>query len=151
MGELAWDEVVERFGAAQNWWVATSGPAGPHAVPVWGVVVEDRLAFYGERSTVRSRNLAADPRLVLHLESGSAVLIVHGTARATGAAGDDPAVASAYAAKYDDPSDLEYLPDAPAMAGALLYVVSPARAISWTLGSSAEWDNRRWGAAAEGS
>ena len=87
MDELGWDEIVERLGAAQNWWVATSSPdSGPHAVPVWGVALDGVLAFYGEETSRRSRNLAADPRVVLHLESGSDVLIVHALARDVGPA-----------------------------------------------------------------
>jgi len=142
--ELTWDEVAQRFCDAQNWWVATAGSGGPHAVPVWGVVVEGVLCFYGEPTTVRSRNIAADPRVVLHLESGSSVLIVHGTATSGAPAGQDAAVNAAYAAKYTDPTDLEYLPDAPGMSSSLLYTVTPSRAIAWTLGSSDEWQNRRW-------
>lgn len=147
MGTLDWDEIATRFETAQSWWVATSGPAGPHAVPVWGVVVGGVLQFYGEESTVRSRNLAVDPRLVLHLESASDVLVVHGTAGVSGFAHEHADVNAAYAAKYIDPTDREYLPDAPGMTAARLYVVTPTRAIAWRLGSSEEWDNRRWRAA----
>ena len=146
MGLLAWAEIAARFDDAANWWVATTGPAGPHAVPVWGVVVADVLTFYGAPDAVRSRNLASDPRLVLHLESASDVLILHGTAAAVGPAGGDAAVNAAYAAKYADPSDLEYLPDAPANETSLLFAVTPLRAVAWRLGSSADWDNRRWSA-----
>jgi hypothetical protein len=144
MSALGWDEIERRFSDAQNWWVATSGDAGPHAVPVWGVVVDGALHFYSEDSTVRSRNLAGDERLVLHLESGSDVLILHGTATRGDAAGAHPAINAAYAAKYADPTDLEFLPDAEGMQGARLWTVSPERAIAWRLGSSEEWDNRRW-------
>ena len=85
---------------------------GPHAVPVWGVVVAGELSFYGEDGAVRSRNLALDPRLVLHLEDGDAPLIVHG--RATSAAPPQHAGAvAAYAAKYTGDTDLQYLPGAP--------------------------------------
>ena len=148
MSEITWDEIAQRFSDAQNWWVASSGESGPHAVPVWGVVVDAALHFYGEDTTARSRNLAADPRLVLHLESGSDVLILHGTATRQDAAGASPAVSAAYAAKYTDPTDVEYLPDAPGMEGARLWTVTPTRAIAWRLGSSDEWDNRRWKAPA---
>ena len=72
---LTWDEIARRFDAARNWWVATTGPGGPHSVPVWGVVVDGTLLFYGEEVAVRSRNLAADPRMVAHLEDGDAPLI----------------------------------------------------------------------------
>ena len=144
MSDIGWDEIAQRFSDAQNWWVATAGESGPHAVPVWGVVVDGVLHFYGEDSTARSRNLAHDPRIVVHLESGSDVLIVHGTAQRGEAAGDHPDVSAAYAAKYTDPTDVEYLPDAAGMEGARLWTVTPERAIDWRLGASEEWDNRRW-------
>jgi hypothetical protein len=147
MTALEWDEVAERFGTAQNWWVATSGPGGPHSVPVWGVVVDGVLHFYGEPSAVRSRNLAADPRLVLHLESGSSVLIVHGRVAIGPAAGQVRAVSAAYREKYVDPTDLEFLPDAPGMEHALLFTVAPERAIGWVLGGPDSLENRRWSAA----
>lgn len=146
MGLLAWAEITARFHDAASWWVATTGPAGPHAVPVWGVVVADVLTFYGDPDAVRSRNLASDLRVVLHLESASDVLILHGTAVVAGPAGGDPAVNAAYAAKYADPTDLEYLPDAPGHETTLLFTVTPRRAVAWKLGSSADWDNRRWSA-----
>jgi hypothetical protein len=148
MSDLAWEEVATRFTDAQNWWVATTGPGGPHAVPVWGVVVDAVLHFYGDPGAVRSLNLAVDQRVVLHLESGSDVLIVHGTAHVAGPAGGFPAVNAAYAEKYTDPTDLEYLPDAKANQESHLYAVTPSRAIAWRLGSSQEWDNRRWRARA---
>jgi hypothetical protein len=144
MVALEWDEVAERFDAAQNWWVATSGRGGPHSVPVWGVVVDGVLHFYGEPGALRSRNLVAEPRLVVHLESGSSVQIVHGSAVVGPPAHENAAVCAAYAAKYTDPTDLEYLPDAPGMAAALLFTVTPRRAIAWTLGEPDGMEPRRW-------
>ena len=141
--DLTWAEIAARFGAATHWWVATSGPGGPHSVPVWGVVVEEALLFYGERSAVRSRNLADDPRVVVHLESGDTPLIVRGTAKSIGAAADHVDAVHAYAAKYYDPSDSEYLPDAPGMTDVLLFVVEPRRALTWDL-DTFEGSQRRW-------
>jgi hypothetical protein len=146
VGVLRWEEIAARLDAAQSWWAATSGPSGPHSVPVWGVVVGSSPVFYGSPTAVRSRNLAADPRLVLHLESADDVLIVHGTAAVLGPAGGDPAVNAAYAAKYTDPTDLEYLPDAPGNADALRFGVTPLRAFAWRLGTTEDWDTRRWSA-----
>lgn len=144
MGGLGWDEIADRFSDALNWWVATAGPGGPHAVPVWGVVVGERFALYGEPEAVRARNLAVDPRVVLHLESGSDVLIVHGTARDAGPAGGRADVNAAFAAKYARDSDAEYLPDAPSNDGSRLWVVTPTRAMAWRLVASPEWQTRRW-------
>ncbi len=39
----------------------------PHAAPVWGVVTGGTLYLYSERRTRKARNLAADPRVVVHL------------------------------------------------------------------------------------
>lgn len=142
--ELTWHEVADRFAAARNWWVTTAGDAGPHAVPVWGVVADGVLCFYGQASAVRSRNLAADPRLVLHLEDGESPLIVHGTAAVTGVVEDRPELAALYRAKYVGPHDGEYLPDADGMDGTEVFEVSPTKALNWTVTASDDWVTRRW-------
>lgn len=146
MTELAWDEIADRFSEARNWWVATAGAGGPHAVPVWGVALGGVLHFYGEASAVRTRNLAADPRLVLHLEDGDAPLIVHGRATSLGRAADHPAAVAAYAEKYREATDLPYRPDHPDVAGVLLFSIEAARAITWDL-DAFETSDRRWRAA----
>ena len=70
-GMLPWSHVRERMSVARNYWLATVRPGGrPHSVPVWGVWVEDRLHFGGGRSTRKARNLAANPNVVAHSESG---------------------------------------------------------------------------------
>ena len=47
-GTLAWDHVRERMTQARNYWIATARADGlPHAVPVWGVWVDDTLYFGG--------------------------------------------------------------------------------------------------------
>lgn len=146
MSDLTWDEIASRFSAARNWWVTTAGSGGPHAVPVWGVVVAGELSFYGEAGAVRSRNLALDPRLVLHLEDGDAPLIVHGTATNAGLAAGHLGAVAAYAAKYTGDTDLQYLPGAPEVSDVLLFAVVPKRAITWDL-DAFETSERRWRAA----
>lgn len=141
---LSWDEIARRFTAARNWWVVTAGGGGPHAVPVWGVVLDGSFVLYGEPGSVRARNLAADPRLVLHLESGDDVLVVHGVAHDAGPAGGRDVVNRQFARKYTAHDDAEYLPDAPANAGSRLWSVAPSRAIAWRLAPSPQWTTRRW-------
>jgi nitroimidazol reductase NimA-like FMN-containing flavoprotein (pyridoxamine 5'-phosphate oxidase superfamily) len=81
-GLLPWSHVTERMAEAQNYWVCTVSPDGrPHATPVWGLWVDDRLYFGGSPQTRRSRNLAENPAVCVHLESGSDVIILHGDAR----------------------------------------------------------------------
>jgi hypothetical protein len=78
---LPWSHVRERMSVARNYWLATVRPDGrPHSVPVWGVWVEDSLHFGGGRSTRKARNLAANPNVVAHSESGEDVVILEGVA-----------------------------------------------------------------------
>src|SRR5580700_11827425 len=112
-GSMTWTEVAERLSAARNYWLGSTTASGaPHAAPVWGAVTGETLYLYSERSTVKARNLAIDPRVVVHLESGEDVLIVHGLAEDLGPPAEVPSVVAALAAKYTRPQDRQYLPDA---------------------------------------
>lgn len=80
-GLLDWSHVTERMTAAQNYWICTVSPdARPHATPVWGLWLDDKLYFGGGATTKRSRNLAENPAVTVHLESGSDVIILQGEA-----------------------------------------------------------------------
>ncbi len=118
-------------------------PSGaPHAAPVWGVVPGGTLYLYSERHTVKARNLAADPRVVVHLESGDEVVIVRGTAEDLGLPAQVPEVVAALAAKYTGDGDQRYLPDADPDFD-VLYALRPQSAMTWRL---ADYDGsqRRW-------
>jgi len=81
-GLLPWSHVTERMAEAQNYWVCTVSPDGrPHSTPVWGLWLDDRLYFGGGPQTRRNRNLAENPAVCVHLESGSDVVILHGDAQ----------------------------------------------------------------------
>lgn len=104
-GMLPWGHVVERLATPRNYWVSTTRPDGrPHATPVWAVWVEETLYFGGGPDTRRSRNLDANPHLVIHLESGDDVVIIEGVAEKFTEANADPALLTriddAYEAKY---------------------------------------------------
>jgi len=118
-------------------------PSGaPHAAPVWGVVAGGTLYLYSERRTVKARNLAADPRVVVHLESGDEVVIVRGTAEDLGLPAQVPEVVAALAAKYTGDGDQRYLPDADPDFD-VLCALRPQSAMTWRL---ADYDGsqRRW-------
>src|SRR6266853_6414927 len=109
---MTWAEVARRLAAARNYWLGTTTVSGaPHAAPVWGVVTGETLYLYSERSTVKARNLAADPRVVIHLESGEDVLIVRGVVEDLGTPAMGPSGVAALASKYARPEDKPYLPD----------------------------------------
>ncbi|HET8665808.1 MAG TPA: pyridoxamine 5'-phosphate oxidase family protein [Nocardioides sp.] len=131
--ELTWPEVAARLAPARSYWLGTVSAVGaPHAAPVWGVVVDDDLYLYSERSTVKARNLVADPRVVVHLESAEDVVIVHGRLDDLGAPGERGDVVAALAAKYPDPDDAQYLPSQDPDFD-VLYVLRPERAMAWRL------------------
>ena len=80
-GTLSWAWAEERLKDAINYWISTTRPDGrPHAAPVWAVWVGGLVAFEGGSQTRRARNLAANPAVVVHVESGDDVVIVEGVA-----------------------------------------------------------------------
>jgi hypothetical protein len=88
---------------ARNYWVGTIGLDGrPHVVPVWGVWLDETLYFGGGPDTRWSRNLAVNPQVAVHLESGDDVVIQEGRVERI----TDPqhplvtAIDDAYEAKY---------------------------------------------------
>jgi Pyridoxamine 5'-phosphate oxidase len=124
-GMLAWHWAATRLGDARNYWVSTTRPDGrPHAMPVWGVWLDDGFFFGTGRSSAKARNLAANPAVVVHLESGDEVVILEGAADEVVDGELAERVNRSYASKYDwradagDPSPF--------------YVVRPRRAYAWT-------------------
>lgn len=80
-GLLPWSHAAERLERARNYWLVTATPEGrPHATPVWGVWVDGALYIDGHPASRWARDLASNPTVVVHLESGDDVVIVEGTA-----------------------------------------------------------------------
>jgi hypothetical protein len=130
-GLLDWGHARQRLEGALVYWLATANPnAQPHAVPVWGVWLDDRLYFDGGDQTRHMRNVAANPGIVVHLENGNDVVIVEGRAQA--APVPDPVltarVAEGYTAKY---GGMGYSPKPDSWDGGGLWVVHPERAFAW--------------------
>ena len=140
---LSWPEVAARLAAARSYWLCTTTPSGaPHAAPVWGAVLDQTLYLYTQRRTVKARNLAADPRLVVHLESAEDVLIVRATAEDLGTPAELPEVVAALSAKYPSEEDRQYLPAAdPAFD--VVYAIRPRSARMWRL-PDFEGSQRGW-------
>lgn len=141
---LTLEAILATLNAERTWWVSTSGPSGPAASPTWGVALDDALWFYGAPIAARSKNLAIDPRVVIHTEDGDNPLIVHGNVALTTPVSEQVSVLAEYRAKYVRDVDLDYLPDVPAAAGSLLFRIEPTRAIRWRLSSSGAMNTVRW-------
>jgi hypothetical protein len=123
-GMLPWAWADERLAAARSYWVgSTRGDGSPHAAPVWGVWLRDGVYFGTSRSSRKGRNLARDPRCVVHLESGDEVVILEG--RVEGIPVDER-LADAYEAKYD------YRPQPPGGDGEAWYRLRPHVAYAWS-------------------
>lgn len=96
-GMLPWSHVEERMSEARNYWVATTRPDGrPHVTPVWGIWADGTFYFGGEPGSRKIRNLAQNPNVSVHLESGEDVVIVEGVAEVV--TNPDPALSERIAA-----------------------------------------------------
>ena len=134
-GLLPWSHVEQRLTAAKNYWLCSvnPGPAqgSPHAVPKWAVWVDGKLYFDGSPETRHARNIAQNPQVSVHLESGDDVVILNGVARAVGKPGAElgEQVASAYRAKY---GEMGYAPQADQWDNGGLYEITPRNVLAWT-------------------
>lgn len=129
---LPWSHGEERLVAARNYWIGTANSAGkPRVTPVWGVWVSGALYFDGSPQTRRGRDIAANPAVAVHLESGDDVVILEGTARDIAAPHRAlaEAVSKAYCAKYTASG---YAPTPEAWDQGGLIEMRPRVAFAWT-------------------
>lgn len=130
---LPWEFVREKVANDQNYWIVTSRPDGrPHARPTWGVWVDDTFYCGGER-TRWVRNLAVDPRITVHRESGETVVIIEGVAERIADETADPALVEGLDAAYEGKYGIEH--------GTPFFAVRPRRVFAW---SDYPTDATRW-------
>ncbi len=76
---IPWEQVEDQLREKRNYWVSSTRPnARPHAMPVWGVWLDGAVYFSTDPQSRKGRNLAANPEVVIHLESGDDVVILEG-------------------------------------------------------------------------
>ena len=129
---LTWDHVEQRLTVAKNYWLSTVRPTGrPHAIPVWAVWVEGRLYFDGSPETRHARNIAKNPHVCLHLESGDDVIILEGVAQPSPRPSAElgTKLAQAYAVKY---ATLGYTPQPNQWDQGGLFEIVPDTVLAWT-------------------
>ena len=141
LGENHWplDEVFRRIDEARSWWIVSVRPDGrPHAAPVWGLARELRPIFSSGPEATKSRNLEANPGIVLHLESGDQVVIVEGRVEVIGYDDLPEGYDDAYNTKYDVEIDFTD-------PGFRFFEVIPTKVMAWDEGdfvaTAARW---RW-------
>jgi Pyridoxamine 5'-phosphate oxidase len=128
---LPWSWAEQRLVAARNYWIATTRPDGrPHCRPVWGVWLAD--GFWFSTGSLARHNLAANPQITLHLESGDQVVIVEGVATAMTGAGRLQGFLAAYNPKYgwDATATDDQVTDSAGAAGPA-YRVRPRVVFGW--------------------
>jgi hypothetical protein len=119
LAKLPWEWVDQQLSAAGTYWVVPQASDHPHPRPVWGIWHGGMLQLsVGSPAIVRA--LQAQDAVVVHLDSGTDVVIVEG--RRTGSA-SEPAILGEYERKYGRAYD-------PAEFGPLI-TVTPEVILAW--------------------
>jgi len=107
-GSASDQHALDRLRADRIGWLTTVTPGGqPQTFPIWFLWDDGELLVYSDRRAKRNENIAANPRVSLHLNDngrGGDIVIVEGEARiddATPPVKDNPA----YLAKYGEMID----------------------------------------------
>jgi nitroimidazol reductase NimA-like FMN-containing flavoprotein (pyridoxamine 5'-phosphate oxidase superfamily) len=126
---LPFSHAETRLAKSRNYWICTTRPDGrPHSIPVWGFWIDGALYFGTARDSRKSRNLAHNPAISIHLDSGDDVVILEGTAAEV-----DPNDKPTFK-KLDAASRVKYkMPmAAPPGSDSLVYCVRPRVVLAWT-------------------
>jgi len=124
-GLLAWDDVCGELAVAKNVWVTTSSADGrPHAMPVWGVWAGDEFMFSTSPASRKARNLYENPHAAVHLESGTRVVVIEGTAREV----RDAAELKTFLALYNPKYHWDFTPQQVSRG---VFAVRPVKAFAW--------------------
>ena len=136
-GLVDWDLVVTRLAAERNYWLATvDTESRPHAMPVWGVLVDDDLYLETDAATLKARNIATNPAVAVHLEDGDRVVAAEGSAEPF-VPGPvlGPQIEAAFAAKYSG-----YRPTPDEWDAGGLYRIVPRVLFAWNdMPSATRW------------
>ena len=128
---LPWSWAEERLTQARNYWIVTVRPDGrPHAAPVWGAWVDGAFYFGTGDDSRKGRNIAADPRAVVHLESGDDVVVLEGVMEAV----TDPEGIRRFEKGFNPKYGFAGGPEEMDMValGAVVYRMAPQVAFGWT-------------------
>lgn len=123
LAKLSWGWATERLSRARNYWIATTRPTGrPHSRPIWGVWLDN--VFYFSTGSLAVQNLATQPAITVHLESGNEVVIIEGVAQPVSDVSLLEQVVRLYNEKYRWNLDASHL-EGP------FYAVRPQVAFGW--------------------
>ena len=109
---------------------------------MWDVVVEELCTSTASNRAEERGSSQRDPRILVHLESGSDVVIVHGTAVDIGHPIEHPELVGHCEDKYNKPEVSLDLPLSD-LCFDVTYQLEPSRAIAWALPDT-EASTARW-------
>lgn len=124
---LPFSHAETRLEKSRNYWICTTRPDGrPHSIPVWGFWIDHALYFGTARSTRKALNLARNPAISVHLESGDDVVILEGKAA------EVDLTDKLTLKKLDVASRAKYKMPLMLIPESVFYVVRPRVVLSWT-------------------
>ncbi|MDE3136448.1 MAG: pyridoxamine 5'-phosphate oxidase family protein [Acidobacteriota bacterium] len=101
---LPFSHAEQRLERSRNYWICTTRPDGrPHAMPVWGIWLEDAFYFSTARASRKGRNIARNSAVSVHLESADDLVALEGKAREVSDEETITRLNAAYRAKYQMP------------------------------------------------
>ena len=122
---LPWSHAEERLARSRNYWICTSRADGrPHSAPVWGLWHDGALYFGTHRDSRKARNIARNPHVSIHLESGDDVVIIEGAVEEV----DQKAVAR----QLDAACRKKYRMPMSVMPESVCFRVRPRVVLAWT-------------------
>jgi len=133
-----WDWVAAQLTESKNYWLCSVRPPSsdaqggrPHVVPRWCVFVDGKIYYDGSPETRHAQNIAANPHISVHLESGDQVIILEGISIPAGKPSAELAkrLVEEYRRKY---SQQGYSPEPTQWDEGGLYVFTPRQCIAWT-------------------
>ncbi|HLW89295.1 MAG TPA: pyridoxamine 5'-phosphate oxidase family protein [Terriglobales bacterium] len=125
---LPFSHAETRLAKSRNYWICTARPDGrPHSIPVWGFWIDGAVYFGTARSSRKASNLAHNPAVSIHLDSGDDVVILEGTAAEVNV--KDKLTFK----KLDAASRVKYkMPMTPVPGQSIVYRVRPHVVLAWT-------------------
>jgi hypothetical protein len=97
-GLLDWSWARIRLEGSPDYWVATVGPGNrPHVMPVWGVLLDERLMWSTSPTSRKARNLAENPAITVTTSDATHPVVLEGIASLV----VDPALIGKFASAMD--------------------------------------------------
>ena len=79
-GLLSWKWAEDRLKKSRQFWIATTRPDGrPHVMVIWALWFDGALYFVTGSTSVKAKNLAANPHCTICTENAAEAVIIEGT------------------------------------------------------------------------